>query len=100
MEIENAVMEIGGIEACKAIGIPSEHYGEEICLCVVLKKSSGVNEDTIRTALSGKLASYKQPKYVLFFRNLPFKATGKIDLAQLKKDSFERLGVSAGASGI
>ena len=100
VEIENAVMEIGGIEVCKAIGIPSEHYGEEICLCVVLKKSSGVNEDTIRTALSGKLASYKQPKYVLFFRNLPFKATGKIDLAQLKKDSFERLGVSAGASGI
>ena len=100
VEIENAVMEIGGIDSCKAIGIPSEHYGEEICLCVVLKKGSGVNENTIRTALSGKLASYKQPKYVLFFRNLPLKATGKIDIAHLKKESFERLGVSAGASGI
>ena len=100
VEIENAAMEMGGIDSCKAIGIPSEHYGEEICLCVVLKKSSALSEDMIRTALSGKLASYKQPRYILFFRQLPMKATGKIDLKHLKKDSYERLGINADVPGI
>ena len=93
VEIENAAMEMGGIDSCKAIGIPSEHYGEEICLCVVLEKGSGINENLIRTALSGKLASYKQPRYVLFFRQLPIKGTGKIDVNHLKKDAAERLGI-------
>ena len=93
VEIENAAMELGGIDSCKAIGVPSEHYGEEICLCVVLEKGSGINENLIRTALSGKLASYKQPRYVLFFRQLPIKGTGKIDVNHLRKDAAERLGI-------
>ncbi len=99
VEIENAVMEMGGVDSCKAIGVPSEHYGEEICLCVVLEKGSGLSEERIRNGLSGKLASYKQPRYVLFFRQLPMKPTGKIDLKNLKKDSYERLGISTESLG-
>ena len=99
VEIENAVMEMGGVDSCKAIGIPSEHYGEEICLCVVLEKGSGLSEERIRNGLSGKLASYKQPRYVLFFRQLPMKPTGKIDIKHLKKDSYERLGISTESLG-
>ncbi|MBR5731584.1 MAG: AMP-binding protein [Firmicutes bacterium] len=93
VEIQSAVWEIPGVQDCRAIGVPDPHYGEVVCLCVAGKRGSELSEDAIRAHLSERLAEYKQPRYILFFRDLPLKNTGKVDAVRLRNDACERLGI-------
>ena len=93
VEIQNAAYEVPSVRTCKAVGVPDPHYGEEICLCVAGQKGSETTENTIRAHLSEVLSEYKQPRYILFFRELPVKNTGKIDNVKLRKEACDRLGI-------
>lgn len=93
VEIQSAVWEIPGVQDCKAVGVPDPHYGEVVCLCVAAKKGSELTEEAIRAHLSDRLSEYKQPAYILFFRDLPLKNTGKIDMIRLRKEACDRLGI-------
>ena len=93
MEIQNAAYEVPSVRTCKAVGVPDPHYGEEICLCVAGQKGSEITENAIRAHLSEVLSEYKQPRYILFFRELPVKNTGKIDNVKLRKEACDRLGI-------
>lgn len=92
-EIESVLSRDPAVELCKAVGVPSKHYGEEVCLCVKLEANARRTEEEIITRLSKNLAYYKVPKYVLFFDSFPETATGKIQLSELKKIATERLGL-------
>ena len=83
-EIESVFFDDPRVAQCKVVGVPDEHYGEEICLCVTAKKDSVCTEAGLREKLSRKLAAYKMPRYILFYDQLPATATGKIRLQELK----------------
>lgn len=91
-ELESVLAEDERIEACKAVGVPDEHYGEEVCLCVALKPDAVCTERELRDALTGRLASYKVPKYILFLKQLPATSTGKIQMRRLRDIVKDRLG--------
>lgn len=82
-EIEAVLFDDPRVSACKAVGVPDEHYGEEVCLCVV--PAQRISEADIRETLSRSLASFKIPKYILFLESLPVTSTGKVQLQELKK---------------
>ena len=91
-EIEAVVGLDPRIREVKCVAVPDEHYGEEICACVVLREgASGLTAEDIRAEAAGKLAAYKVPRYVLFMSALPKTASGKLALAQLKRDAAEAL---------
>ena len=85
LEIEQAVCALPQTAGCKVIGVPDSHFGEEVCACVVLREGCSLTAEELRRALSGRLARYKIPAYVLFWESLPMNATGKIDLPEVKK---------------
>ena len=92
-EIENAALEDPQIADCRAIGIPDDHYGEEICLCVILRRDSTRNALEIKEELEKKLAAFKVPKYILFMQSFPKNPTGKIITKELKAAALSKLHV-------
>lgn len=88
-EIENLLLEDKRVWLCKVIGVPDEHYIEEVCACVVLQ--SAMTDDDVRALLLGRLASYKQPKYIFIMDTLPLTPSGKVDVKKLKAIALERI---------
>ncbi len=85
-EVEAALDDCQGIRECKAVGVPDRHYGEEVCLCVVLEEGAMLDEAKIRAILIRRLADYKVPKYIVILDKLPKTHTGKVrpeELSQL-----------------
>jgi fatty-acyl-CoA synthase len=77
-EIETALSQMPQVKDSKVVGIPDDHYGEEICACVVPAPGAQVDVQAVRDFLTQRLAYYKIPKYVLFWDALPTTATGKV----------------------
>ena len=90
-EIENVCMAFNGFEECKAIGVPDEHYGEQVCLCIVKKEGCSLTEEDIGEMFASNVAHYKVPEYILFFDSFPKSLTGKIKVGELKDKAVERL---------
>ncbi len=93
-EIEDTAMENPMVDECRAIGVPDKHYGEEACLCVVLKEDCELDPEVLKAELAKKLASFKVPKFILMMRSLPKSPTGKIKLRELKEKAYKRLGIT------
>jgi len=92
VQIENCLMEQDArIEQAKVLGIPDEHYGEEICACVILRKGEKMTEEEVRGVVSRNLASFKVPKYVLFFDAFPLGNQGKILRRELLESAASRI---------
>lgn len=76
-EIERVLLGMPQVRDCKVVGVPDDHYGEEICACVQLAQvTEGIREE-IRQYLQERLAEYKVPRYILFWSELPRTSTGK-----------------------
>ena len=93
-EIENIALREKGVDSCKAIGVPSEHYGEEVCLCIVSKSKPKDLEENLMKKFKELLPYYKVPKYTVFVDEFPLTATGKVQLGELKKCIAEKLGLN------
>lgn len=93
-EIEHAAAAWPCVDRCKAVGVADEHYGEEVCLCVVLKKGLEWQEDEFRAWLGARLAAFKLPRYIMILDDFPRTATGKVRPSELKRLAEERLGLA------
>lgn len=91
-EIELALAEEPSVAACKAVGVPDEHYGEEVCLCVIPAPGGTCTEEQLRSLLSARLAQFKLPRYILFLDGFPRTTSGKIQSAALAGLAAQRLG--------
>ena len=92
LEIEQAVTALPPVAACKVVGVEDHHYGEEICACVVCREGFSLTAAELRESLTGRLAQYKIPAYVLFWDDLPINSTGKIDLPAVRERVRSQLG--------
>ncbi len=90
-EIEEVILELSCVSQVKVIGVEDATYQEEICACVVLKNGCAASEQEILKHTEDKLSSLKQPKYILFMKEFPLTASGKIQLPSLQKAAAERL---------
>ena len=95
LEIETVLDQMEGISQVKVVGVPDPHYGEEICACVIPEKDTAPDEKDIRDFLTLHLAAFKIPKYILFFKDFPTTATGKIKAAQVQEMAIARLRLPA-----
>jgi long-chain acyl-CoA synthetase len=79
-----------------AVGIPDEHYGEEIMVCCTLKQGTACTVDQLREYCLKNLGKYKAPKIIKLLDYLPKGPSGKIQRLRLPalvnelivKDSF------------
>ena len=90
-EVENCLSLHKAVQRVAVIGVPSERWGEEVKACVVL--NAGFDGDVIASELiayaKSHLASYKCPKSVDFYNELPLGGTGKVLKRQLRERYWE-----------
>ncbi len=83
-EVEQVLYQHSSVmEAC-AFGVPDEKWGESVTAAVVLKIGKNVTEEDLINFCKQRLASYKCPKNILFYDNLPKSAMGKILRRELR----------------
>lgn len=85
-EVEQLIYQHPGVAECAVIGVPDARWGEVGRAVIVPREGAELSADDIVNSLSGRLASYKIPKSVVFTDTLPRNATGKVTKAQLRSD--------------
>lgn len=75
-EIENFLYTHPAIAEAAVFGVPSERYGEEVCVWV--RARSPLTEAELKAFCKGKIAAFKIPKYIRFVEALPMTVTGKV----------------------
>ncbi|HXK23223.1 MAG TPA: AMP-binding protein [Myxococcota bacterium] len=75
------------------VGVPHPTLGEAIVLCAVAVDGCDPREDDVRAWLRERLAAYKVPRRVLFFRpgELAYTANQKVQVAPLRDAALRRL---------
>lgn len=91
-EIEGVLLRETYIEDCKVVGIPDEHYGEELCACIRFFEGQSVDLERLKEKLKQELPDFKVPRYLLEFECFPKTGIGKVKTEEVKKLAIERLG--------
>jgi acyl-CoA synthetase (AMP-forming)/AMP-acid ligase II len=81
-EVEGAIMELEAVAECAVIGLPHDHWGEQVHAVVV--KAGEVDEAAIVAHAKARLGSVKAPKTVAFVDAIPRTAAGKMDKKALR----------------
>jgi long-chain acyl-CoA synthetase len=77
-EVEEVLYQHPDILEVAVIGVPDDHYGEEVGAVVVLRPGRALDGEALRTWAKRRLSAYKVPHLVAFAPELPKGATGKI----------------------
>ncbi len=83
-EVEALIDAIPGVAESAVVGLPHRDFGEGVTALVALKPGAAVVEGEVKDVLAESLASFKQPKRVLFVPALPRNAMGKIQKTDLR----------------
>jgi long-chain acyl-CoA synthetase len=77
-EVENALYEHPEIAEAAVIGQPHETWGEQVVAIVRPVAGSDLTADAVISHCRARLASYKQPRRVVFVDELPKTISGKV----------------------
>ncbi|MCF6293027.1 MAG: acyl--CoA ligase [Robiginitomaculum sp.] len=85
LEVESAICSLDEVLECSVFGLPDARLGEQVATVICVAPEVSMNEQNLRDALKGALASYKIPTKVIFqTERLPRIATGKIAKKDLR----------------
>lgn len=79
VEVEAAVLAMPEIRECAVIGVPDDKWGEAVKAITVLKDGESLDEGQVVAHCKDKLGSFKAPKSVEFWPEIPKTPTGKTD---------------------
>jgi malonyl-CoA/methylmalonyl-CoA synthetase len=84
-EVETELDALPGVLESAVFGVPHPDFGEGVTATVVAKPGAVLAEQDIIEAVKLKLARYKVPKRVIFMRELPRNAMGKVQKSELRR---------------
>jgi fatty-acyl-CoA synthase len=93
LEVDAVLAAYPGVKIAQTVGVPHVKLGEMVVACAVPHEDSVLDETAIRNFLKERLASYKVPQRVLFFKDEELSLTGssKIKTSSLRQLAQERL---------
>jgi fatty-acyl-CoA synthase len=93
IEIDGVLAGFPGLRIGRTVGVPHETLGEVVVSCVVPHDGVSLEEAAIRDFLKERLASYKVPRRVLFFREdeLSMTGTAKVKSSRLRELAAKRI---------
>lgn len=84
-EIEDVLAAHPQVKEAAVIGIPDSVMGEEIKACIVPKENVRINPASVLEYCHERMANYKCPTVLRFYRELPKGPTGKVLKKELRK---------------
>jgi acyl-CoA synthetase (AMP-forming)/AMP-acid ligase II len=96
LEVDSIIKHCPGVKLTQTVGVPHDTLGELVVACVVPHTHAELDEATVRSFVRDKLASYKVPRRVLFFRECDLQLTGS---AKVKTGDLRDLAARTLATG-
>jgi fatty-acyl-CoA synthase len=84
-EIEDALRRLDGVIDASVVGVPDERYGEQVAAFVRLEEGADCDPESLRVALTGQVARYKVPRYLLVIPEFPVTPSGKVQKFKLRE---------------
>jgi acyl-CoA synthetase (AMP-forming)/AMP-acid ligase II len=75
-EIEDALLSVNGVLEAAVIGLPDEKWGDRVHAVISVRQ--GISAESVHLSSSHLIASYKRPKEIEIWPELPKSAAGKI----------------------
>jgi fatty-acyl-CoA synthase len=82
-EVEDVLVTHEAVAEAAALGVSDEQFGQRLRAFVVLRPGRQATEQELQDHVGNNLARYKVPREVIFTRELPRNATGKVLTRQL-----------------
>ncbi len=77
-EIDEVLLSHPAVRQAVAFAVPHPSLGEDVAAAVVLRDGQTVSVQELRQSASASLASFKVPRQIVFIKEIPKGATGKI----------------------
>jgi len=90
-EIEEFIYTHPDVKDVQVIGVPDAKYGEEAMACIILKDGTKADEEAIRSYMQGRIARHKVPRYIVFVKEFPMNAAGKILKYKMREEAIRIL---------
>ncbi len=88
LEVQRELLMHPEIDSCAVVGVKDAFWGSAVSAAIITRNGSGLDRDTLREWAKGRLAPYKAPQRVIFVKELPRNAMGKIVKPKVR-DLFE-----------
>ena len=92
-EIEEFYLTHEKVRDVQVVGVADERYGEEACAWIILHEGMESNEEEMKNYGKAHMALHKVPRYIVFVKEFPMNAAGKILKYKMKEQSEEMLGL-------
>lgn len=86
-EVEEVLYEHPDIVEVAIVGVPDDHFGEEVAAVVSLRPGARLTGEELRAWAKVQLSAYKVPRLYQFVETLPKGATGKILKREIDRDA-------------
>ena len=90
-EVEEVLYQHPAVREATVVGVPDDYWGETVKAVVALHKGETLSEEELREFCKGRLASYKRPKSIEIWEDLPKNATGKLLRRKVRERYWEGL---------
>jgi len=97
-EIEEFLHTHPGVSEAQVIGVPSEKYGEEVMAWVRPRPGATLTDAELVAFCTGKIATYKIPRYWRLVDEFPMTVTGKVQKFRMREIAVNELGLHAAAA--
>ncbi len=97
-EIEEYLYTNPKVSDVQVVGVPDKKYGEEVMACVVLAEGAEATEAELIDYVKQGLSRFKAPHYVMFVKEFPMNAAGKILKYRLREMGIEYLNLQEAAN--
>jgi fatty-acyl-CoA synthase len=77
-EVEDLLADHQQVEEAAVIGVEDEQFGQRLKAFVVPRDGAELSEESVKAYVKENLARYKVPREVVFLKELPRNATGKV----------------------
>jgi len=84
-EVENALLDTGGVKDVKVFSLPDEAWGQSVVAAIIPEQGFYLNSTELELSLKKRLSSFKVPQRWFFVNKFPLLAVGKIDLNRLRE---------------
>jgi len=91
MEVEGLLLQFDGVQQVAVVSYPDDRLSEVAVAYVQRKQDATITADDVIAYCTGKVASFKMPRHVLFLEEFPMTASGKIRKVELREDAVKQL---------